>query len=93
MKKSIRPQIRQDWSSVVDGGMQLEISATVDGLGHQLLTILADEKDESLWVKVFAGDTPVQIPFALVLEALQAAVGEVHSETWHDKNLPPGRDA
>ena len=73
--------------------MQLEISATVDDLGHQLLTIVADETDESLWIKVFAGDTPVQIPFAVVQEALQAAAGEVHSESWYDKNLPPGRDA
>ena len=93
MKNIVRPKLRSDWSSVVGEGMQLEISATIDSLGHQLVTILADEKDESLWVQVYAGDTAVQIPIAILRDALDAAVGEVHSENWYDKHLPPAGEA
>ena len=93
MKSIVRPELRSDWSSVVNGGMRLEISATIDGLGHQLVTILADEKDESLWVQVYAGGTAVQTPIGVLRDALDAAVGEVHSENWYDKHLPPGHEA
>lgn len=93
MKEAVRPELRREWASVVDGGMQLEISATVDGREHLLVAVLADEQDESLWVQVHAGDTPVQIPLAVLREVLNAAVKEVHSESWYDKNLPPARDA
>ena len=92
MKKILRPELRSDWSSVVDGGMQLEISATINGLVHQLVTIIADEQDESLWVQVYVNDVAVQIPIETLREALYAAVGEVHSESWYDKNPPPGRE-
>ena len=93
MENFTRPELRTVWASLVDGGMRLEISATIDGIGHQLITILADEQDESLWVQVYVGDTAVQIPASLLRKALDDAVGEVHSETWYDHNMPPGRDA
>ena len=93
MEKFTRPELRTDWASLVDGGMRLEISATIDGLGHQLVTILADEQDESLWVQVYVGEVAVQIPAALLRQALDDAVGEVHSENWYDRNMAPGRDA
>ena len=80
MEKFSRPELRTDWASVVDGGMRLEVSATIDGLEHQLVTILADEQDEALWVQVYVGDIAVQIPAALLRKALDDAVGEVHSE-------------
>ncbi|MGO4775080.1 hypothetical protein AB4084_06105 [Lysobacter sp. 2RAB21] len=85
--------MRTDWASVVVGGMRLEVSATIDGPEHQLVTILADEHDEALWVQVYVGDIAVQIPAALLRKALDDAVGEVHSENWYDRNEPPGRDA
>jgi hypothetical protein len=93
MEKFSRPELRTDWASVVDGGMRLEVSATIDGLEHQLVTILADEQDEALWVQVYVGDIAVQIPAALLRKALDDAVAEVHSENWYDRNRPPGRDA
>ena len=93
MEKFTRPELRTDWASLVDGGMRLEISAIVDGLGHQLITILADEQDESLWVQVYVGDVAVQIPAKLLRQALDDAIGEVHSENWYDRNMPPGRHA
>lgn len=93
MEKFTRPELRTDWASLVDGGMRLEISATIDGLEHQLVSILADEQDESLWVQVHVGDVDVQIPANLLRQALDDAVGKVHSESWYDRNMPSGRDA
>jgi hypothetical protein len=86
MENVLRPEVRSDWFAAVGAGMRLEISATVNGLGHQLIIVLADERDESLWVQVFAGDTAVQIPIDVLQNALKAAVGEVRSENWYDKN-------
>ena len=86
MENILRPEVRSDWVAAVGAGMRLEISATVNGLCHQLVIVLADERDESLWVQVFAGDTAVQIPIDVLQNALKAAVGEVRSENWCDKN-------
>lgn len=88
MKKTIRPVIQSDWLATVDNGMQLEISTAVKGIRHPLLTIIADDKDESLWVEIGVGETVVQIPFELIQSTLNAAVDQVHSESWYDKNLP-----
>ena len=93
MKKIARPEPQVIWSSPVGDGFQLEISATIDGLLHQLVTIVADDQDESLWAQVSSGDTQVQIPLAVLRDALDAAVGQVHSETWYDKQLPSGSEA
>ena len=68
--------------------MRLELSATIDDLGHQLVTILADAKDESLWVKIYVDNKAVEIPIQVLREALEAAVDEVHSENWYETNLP-----
>ena len=88
MKQAIRPEIESLWCSVVDGGMQLELSTIIGNVRHPLLTVVAEDADESLWVEVYSGEVPVRIPLEAVRDALQAAVGQVHSETWYDKNLP-----
>lgn len=86
MENVLRPELRSDWFAAVGAGMRLEISATVNGFSHQLVTVLADERDESLWVQVYAGDTAVQIPIDVLQKALEAAVGKVRSENWYNKN-------
>ena len=88
MQNFIRPELRVDWAAVADGGMRLEISAQIDRVGHQLFTVLADEKDESLWVQIYVGDTAVQIPAALLRQVLDKAVDGVHSERCYGRNVP-----
>jgi len=93
MKKIARPELQVTWISPVGEEFQLEISATINGLVHQIVTIVADEQDESLWAQVSSGDTQVQIPLAVLRDTLDAAVGQVHSEIWYDKQLPSGSEA
>lgn len=93
MKRIIRPELRSYWCSVADEGLQFEISAGIDGLEHQLVTILADEQDESLWVEIYVNDIAVQIPIETLRDAIDAAIGGVRPESWYDKNLPSGGDA
>ena len=71
----------------------MEISATINGLLHQLVTVVADDQDESLWAQVSSGGTEVQIPLAVLRDALDAAVGQVHSESWYDEQLPTDGEA
>ena len=92
MKNVIRPELQIAWTSPVGEGFQLEISATINNLVHQLVVIVADE-DESLWAQVSVGDCDVQIPLAVLRDTLSSAIGQVHSESWYDKQLPPEGDA
>lgn len=89
---AIRPELHSDWAAVMHGGMQFEICAEVDGLEHALVTVVADDADESRWVQVQAGTAVVEIPLAFLREALATADKEVHSETWYQKNLPPDQE-
>jgi len=89
MTAPLRPEPEQSWIDVTGGGMRLELSATIEGLRHDLVVVLADERDDSLWVQLRAGKHDVQIPLALLRSALDAAATDVHSEAWFDRNLPP----
>lgn len=94
MKKGvIRPKIQSDWFSEVGGGMRLELSSELNGVSHQLLTILADDIDEELWVELYVEGKAVQVPLATVKAALEDALGSVHSEAWYDKNPPPSDES
>ena len=84
-----RPEIELQWLGTVDQGKQLEISATIDDVVHAIATIVADGDDESLWFEVYVNDQVVQIPINKVREALDMAIGEVHSEEWYEKNVYP----
>jgi hypothetical protein len=83
---ALRPAISQDWSAVNGGGMQFEFGAIIDGLGHVLAAIVADEADESLWFEIYIDGKAVQIPLAAVRAAIDAAPSQVHSEAWYDSN-------
>jgi hypothetical protein len=85
------PQV--DWTSPVGGGLRLEVSTTLDGVVHPLVSVLARDEDESLWVQVEAGDKLVAFPAKLMQQLLSEAVGQVHSEAWHDRPGPAGQDA
>lgn len=92
MKKKpriVRPDIRTQWLGTVDEGKHLEIFGEIDGLVHSLATIVADVADESLWFEVCVNDTIVQIPLETVRQAVAAAPGEVHSESWYEANVYP----
>jgi hypothetical protein len=83
----IRPNVRLQWLGTVDAGKQLELFAEIEGIGHSLITIVADEKNESLWFEFEIGKHLVQVPLALIQEMLKAAPDEVHSEAWYEKNV------
>lgn len=85
----IRPPLNVDKSSVTGAGMQLEISAVVDGVVHPLLNVLADENDESLWLQVLCGERLVQIPLALARQLIEDAPGIVFSEARYEREFQP----
>lgn len=86
---AIRPTVRLQWFGTVDEGKQLELFAEIEGVGHILMAVLADDSDESLWLEFEAGKHLVQIPMANIVEMLEAAPSEVHSEAWYEKNVYP----
>ena len=86
MRKPIRPEAKLQWLSTVDSGRQLELCTEFGGIGHTIASIVADESDESLWFEIEVAQTLVQIPLALLREAL-ASAGDVHSEAWFERNV------
>ncbi len=57
-------------------------SASIAGREHEVLTVLADPRDEALWVALQVGDTRVQIPLDILRKALEVAAEDVHSAAW-----------
>jgi hypothetical protein len=90
--KPIRPEVHSDWAASLHGGMHYELSAEIDGAMQPLVTIIADDADESRWVRVQAGPVVVEIPLSALREALATADAEVHSRAWYRHNLPPDQD-
>ncbi len=84
----VRPKTELLWFSTVDQGKNLEINAVIDDVSYSLATVVADEEDESLWFEVCVDGKIVQIPIETVREALNAAPGNVHSESWYERNQP-----
>ena len=84
--KVTRPKTELIWFSTVEDGKKLVINTNDGDLSHDLVTITADDTDESLWFEM-QNDQLVQIPLAVIKEALEVAAGEVHSETWYEKNV------
>lgn len=85
----IRPPLNFDRVSFVGAGLQLEISAVIDGMVHPLLNVLADEDDESLWLQVHYGEQLVQIPLALARRLIEDEPGIVFSEARYERELQP----
>ena len=54
--------------------------------------MVADEKDESLWVELEVGDSLVQVPIDAFKKLNESAVGEVHSEAWFQRNVEGASD-
>ncbi|AUJ13597.1 hypothetical protein BVV20_17720 [Xanthomonas oryzae pv. oryzae] len=82
MTEPLRPALSRLWSSEPDGGMSLQLSASIAGREHEVLTVLADPRDEALWVALQVGDTCVQIPLEILRKALEVAAEDVHSAEW-----------
>jgi len=91
-QQAIRPEVELLWLSTVDQGRQLELSTKFGGLGHTIATVVADDKDESLWVELEVGHSLVQVPIDTFKKLIEAAVGEVHSETWFKRNVEGSAD-
>lgn len=85
--KVIRPKTELIWFSTVEDGKKLVINTNDGNLSHDLVTITADDTDESLWFEIMQNDQLVQIPLTVIKEALEVAAGEVHSEIWFEKNV------
>ena len=84
---NIRPEIRLARLTGGDHGNMMALSADIDGVVWDLVTVVADDKDESLWVQVYVGETLVQMPIKIVQAMLNRARKEVHSETWFERNI------
>lgn len=84
----VRPKVDIVWFSTVDEGRHLELNAKIEGGDHALAMIVADDVDESLWFELYIGDKIVQIPLQTLQDAIAAAPGKVHSETWYEANVP-----
>ena len=85
---TIRPEIRLARLSGPDHGNKMELAAEIDGaIWNELITVVADDRDESLWVQVHVGETLVQMPLQIVQVLLDRAKKEVHSETWFEQNV------
>ena len=84
MKRAIRPNTNCDWIDATNNGMNLVLSAEVDGFVHDLIRVVADENDESLWVQIYVKDTIIQIPYQTVKSMIEASPEGVHSESWYD---------
>ncbi|MEA5123063.1 hypothetical protein [Xanthomonas floridensis] len=82
MTDPLRPPLSRLWLPEPSGGMSLQLSASLDGGEHTLLTLSADAQDEAVWVTLQAGAVPVQIPLATLRQLLEVAVEEVHSAEW-----------
>ncbi|AMU97494.1 hypothetical protein [Xanthomonas citri] len=82
MTEPLRPALSRLWSSEPDGGMSLQLSASIEGRQHEVMTVLGDPRDEALWVAVQAGSTRVQISLEVLRKALDVAAEDVHSAEW-----------
>ncbi|WP_115050416.1 hypothetical protein [Xanthomonas arboricola] len=82
MTAPLRPPLSRLWLPDQDGGTALQLTASVEGREHALLTVLADPRDESLWVAVQADGTQVQVPLAVLRQLLEVATDQVHSADW-----------
>lgn len=87
--KKIRPKAELLWFGTVDEGKKLVINSVFDNVSWDLVTISADDQDESLWFEIEVDGKIIQIPLDQIKEAIDAALGEVHSESWYEKNVYP----
>lgn len=90
--KIIRPNTEIRRFGTADEGKKLLINADIEGVSYDLVTICADNEDESLWFEIVVNDNLVQIPLSVVREAIESASGEAHSESWYEKNVYPKKD-
>ena len=83
----IRPKAELLSFGTVDDGKKLLINTVINGKSNDIVTITADDSDESLWFEIVVEDKIVQLPLELVKRAIELAPEDVHSETWYEKNV------
>jgi hypothetical protein len=83
----VRPEAQLQWLGTVNDGKQLELFAEIEGLMQPLITLVADDADESLWFEIRSGEHLVQVPVSQIQRMLEMARGEVHSEAWYEANV------
>jgi len=81
MNKVIRPKTNCDWIDATNNGMHLVLSGEVEGLVQELIRIVADENDQSLWVQIYVNEAIIQIPYQIVKHMVEASIEGVHSES------------
>ena len=91
--KVIKPAFNVDWveqrMAPYEGGLTLQVSATLDSKGWELLTVVNDEEDESLWVEFYVEDYCVRLPYAVVKNAIDIAPTRVFSAAEFERRGRP----
>ena len=85
--KPMRPKVNLVWVSTVDQGRRLEVSAEFNNTAYELLAVVADEGDKSLWVEFFVEGRCVQIPWQILADVVKIAPEGVHSEAWYEHHV------
>lgn len=84
---------RSQWYNSSNEGRQLELFAVdedghpIEDLQYPLLSIVADEQNEELFVEIATSQGVVQVPVSEIKSMIEAASGEVHSESWYENNV------
>jgi|GEM_PF-5452033 len=86
MQKIIRPKTNCDWIDATNNGMHLVLSGEVEGVAQDLIRVVADESDESLWVQICVKEAIVQVPFQTIKKMVESSLDGVHSESWFERN-------
>jgi hypothetical protein len=93
-----RVRIGTQWFLSVDEGRRLEVVAVGDrgrsmhDVEYPLLTVLADEETEELWVELYTSKGAIHVELAALRAALELAVGEVHSDAWCQRRAADWRN-
>ena len=78
------------WASVHEEGMQLELWCTLHGTRQHIGTFLAHERTEELFLELSVAGQLLRVPVRAFEDAIAAAKGEVHSESWYDRTAGAG---
>ena len=85
--KTLRPKTEQLWFGTVTEGKQLLLTAEINGKSLDIVSIFADDKDESQWVQIESHGQLIQIPITVLESMIKDAKDGVRSEKWYEENV------
>ena len=80
MQPFLRPETFIDWTTSNEEGCKLEISASIEGRVHQLISIVTDPSDGTVRVELYPDRKKLQIPLDDVHRLLESVP---QLEEWH----------